>query len=128
MQEHPSSDVHEIRLRAGWECVADDDSTSRPTRLTLPAPMGSRPAGRLRLTRWFNRPPRVEVGPVVLRLSQSPGIRSIVFNGQPAGPIPPDRPDLEVEVGLLAARNELTIEAEPPADAAEWGRISLVFR
>jgi hypothetical protein len=121
-------DAHEIRLRGGWECAAPDESTSGTTRLTLPAPIDSLPAGRVRLTRRFNRPPRVESGPVVLRLLQAPGIRSVLLNGRPMGPISPACPDLELELGTLAPRNELVIEAEPRGPIPPWGAISLVFR
>ncbi len=128
MTAHPSLDGHEIRLRAGWECVVGYEAHARPTRLVLPARLDIGPGARLHLTRRFKRPPRVDCGPVVLRLLKSPGIRLILFNGRPTGPIPPDRPDMEIVLGILSDRNELTIEAEPPADAAEWGMISLVFR
>jgi hypothetical protein len=120
-------DGHEIRLRGGWDCFVVDDASARPTRLTLPARMDVRPDIRMRLTRRFNRPPRVESRPVVLRLLKSPGIRSIQFNGRPVGPISFGDPDVEVVLGVLSDRNEITIEVEPPPGASEWGMISLVF-
>lgn len=97
-------------------------------RLTLPARPDSLPAGQFRLVRRFNRPPLVECGPVVLRVSQAPGIHSVLLNGRPIGPISPERPDFDLELGSLAPRNELVIEADPPGRGPEWGVVSLIFQ
>ena len=120
--------THEIRLRGGWECAVPGDSESVSARLALPVRVDDLPAGRVRLTRWFHRPPRLGGGPVVLRLRRAPGIRSIVLNGRTIGPISPGLPDWEVELGMLARRNELVIEAEPAGRIPVWGEISLIFR
>ncbi len=121
-------DAHEIRLRGGWESAAPDDSPSGKARLTLPARLESLPAGRVRLVRRFNRPPRIECGAVVLRVSQAPGIRSVLLNGRRMGPISPERPDFDLELGSLAPRNELVIEADPPGGGPAWGVVSLIFQ
>jgi hypothetical protein len=81
----------------------------------------------LRLSRGFQRPPRSPESRVVLRIVRAPGIRSIRINGQPLGPISPDLPGHEIELGLLESRNELVLEIDPPRDGSDWGFISLVF-
>jgi hypothetical protein len=81
----------------------------------------------LRLTRWFNRPPRLADDPVALRLRQVPGIESVLFNGLPVGPISPERSEFDLVLGPVAPRNELVILAQPPGLEADWGVISLVF-
>jgi hypothetical protein len=120
-------DIHEIRLRGGWECAPANDLGSVATRLTLPVRADALPAGRLRLIRRFNRPPRIADEPVGLRLRQVPGIESVLFNGLPVGPISPDRAEFDLALGPLAPRNELLILAQPPGLADSWGVISLVF-
>lgn len=120
-------DTHVIRLRGGWECEALESPGNGPVRLSLPVRVGALPTGRLRLIRRFNRPPRDVDSTVVLRLSRCIGIHSIVYNGQPVGPISPDHSEFELRLGHLAPRNELMIEAEPPRGDAEWGVISLTF-
>jgi hypothetical protein len=127
-EEAAGVDCHEIRLRGGWECAPADGPSPGPTRLTLPVRADSLPTGRLRLTRRFNRPPRVECDSVILRLFQTPGIRSVRFNGLPAGPISPGCSELDLELRPLTARNELVLEAEPPFVGVDWGVISLLFR
>ena len=111
--------MHEVRLRGGWVCGA--------ARLTLPAGPDVLPRGRLRLTRRFQRPPRIEEEPAALRLRGVPGIRSITLNGRPLGPISPDRDEYDWPLGVLQPTNELVIEADPAAGEAAWGRVTLVF-
>lgn len=120
-------ETHEIRLRGSWECQPAGAPGERSTRLSLPSRADSFPAGRLRLTRWFNRPPRAPDEPAILRLAVCPGIHSVTLNGRPIGLTSPDRAESELSLGPLEPRNELAIEAEPPRVADEWGRISLVF-
>jgi hypothetical protein len=119
--------THEIRLRGGWECRPAGAPGRGPMRLTVPAPADSLPAGRLRLTRWFNRPPRAAGEPATLRLSACPGIHAVTHNGRPIGPISPDRADSDLPLGPLEPRNELAIEADPPLIADQWGLASLIF-
>jgi hypothetical protein len=121
-------ETHEIQLRGGWEWDASDGPTAGPARLTLPTRWDPAAAGRLRLTRRFQRPPRRPDSQVVLRLGRAPGIRSILINGRPLGPISPELPGHEIALGTLAPRNELVLEIEPPRDDSDWGFISLVFR
>jgi hypothetical protein len=120
-------DIHEIRLHGGWECARADGPSSVGTRLTLPIRADSLPAGRLRLTRRFNRPPRIASGPVGLRLREVPGIEAVLINGLPVGPISPERAEFDLALGPLAPRNDLVILAQPPDSAAIWGVISLIF-
>jgi hypothetical protein len=120
-------DIHEIRLRGGWECSPSEGVGPAPSRLTLPSRADSLPAGRLQLTRRFNRPPRIANHPVALRLRQVPGIESVLLNGLPVGPISPERSEFDLALGPLAPRNELVILAKPPGMGADWGVISLVF-
>ena len=120
-------DPHEIRLRGGWKCEPTDGLGREPTRLTLPAPQRSLPAGELRLTRRFHRPPGIETHPVRLRLRRVSGIQSVLLNGLPIGPISPERSEFELTLGKLAPRNELVMLANPAAADDEWGVISLVF-
>jgi hypothetical protein len=120
-------ETHVIRLRGGWECASVESLGTGSIPLTLPARAESLPPGRLRLTRRFNRPPRVASAPVVLRLSRSRGIHSLAFNGRPIGPTSPDRSEFDLDLGDLAQRNELAIEAEPPREDTEWGLVSLIF-
>jgi hypothetical protein len=119
---------HTIRLRAGWTfSPLEAPGASVPGRGTLPANRGSMPAGRLRWTRRFQRPPRVPGESAVLCLSRMPGIVSVSLNGRPIGPTSPVASEFELELGELLPRNELTIEADPPRDAGEWGEVALVF-
>jgi hypothetical protein len=120
-------DVHEIRLRGGWECVSAAGIGASPMRLTLPIRGDALPSGRLRLNRRFNRPPRVADVPVELRMRNVPGIESVLLNGLALGPISPEHPELDLALGNLEPRNELVILANPPGDAVDWGFISLVF-
>jgi hypothetical protein len=120
-------DIHEIRLRGGWECAPAVEVGPAPSRLTLPIRADSLPAGRLRLTRRFNCPPRIAHDPVALRLQQVPGIEAVLLNGLPVGPISPGRSEFDLELGPLAPRNELVILAKPSGIGADWGVISLVF-
>ncbi len=120
-------DIHVIKLRGGWECDAPGGPGITSARRSLPVRAETLPAGRLRLTRRFNRPPREPGSTVLLRLSRCPGIHSLTYNGRPLHPISPDRSDFELGLGQLAASNELVIEAEPPRGEVEWGLISLVF-
>jgi hypothetical protein len=121
-------DIHTIRLRGGWELVATGSPEGGFMRLTLPALADGLPPGRLRLTRRFNRPPRVVCAAVVLRLSQCPGIHSVVLNGRPFVAASPDRSEFELSHVQLASSNTLIIEAEPPREHAEWGVVSLIFK
>lgn len=118
---------HEIRLRGGWELQPAGAGGEASSRLALPVRAGSLPAGRLRLTRRFNRPPRVVGEPAILRLSECPGIHSVALNGRPIGPVSPDQSESELRLESLQPRNEVVIEAEPPRNVAEWGHISLIF-
>ena len=120
-------EAHEIRLRGGWECASSGDLATAPTGLTLPVRWDPAAAGRWRLTRRFNRPPRVADAAVVLRLLKAPGVVSVSLNGRPIGPISPACAEHDLVLGVLAPRNELGLEVEPPADGAEWGVISLLF-
>ncbi len=120
--------AHEIRLRAGWECALSHNFGSGPSSLTLPVRWDpATAAGRWRLMRRFNRPPRVAAAAVVLRLLQAPGVVSVSLNGRPIGPISPGCAEHDLVLGVLAPRNVLVLEVEPPADGGEWGVISLVF-
>ena len=120
-------DPHEIQLRRGWEYAGSSDRLMAPTRLTLPTRWSATAAGRLRLYRRFQRPPRISYTRVVLRLLQSPGIHAIFFNGQPIGPVSSEHAEHEISLGLLDPRNELVLDVEPPSDGSEWGTISLIF-
>jgi hypothetical protein len=120
-------ETHEIHLRGGWEWAAAEGPPTGPARLTLPTRWARAASGRLRLTRRFQRPPRSPDNQVVLRLGRAPGIRAICINGQPLGPISPDLPGHEIMLGILAPRNELVLEIDPPRDGSDWGFISLVF-
>lgn len=120
-------EAHEIRLRGGWEFLPAGGPCEDTRRLTLPARPDCLPPGRLRLTRRFQRPPRVPGSTVRLRFSDSLGIHSVKLNGQAVGPPSPGMADFELELGPLAPANVLAIEAEPPRDVAEWGAVSLVF-
>jgi hypothetical protein len=120
-------ETHEIHLRGGWEWAASDGPPTGPARLTLPTRWEPAAAGRLSLTRRFQRPPRSPDSRVVLRISRAPGIRSIHINGQPLGPLSPDLPGHEIVLDILAPRNELVLEIDPPRDGSDWGFISLVF-
>jgi hypothetical protein len=120
-------DVHEVRLRGGWECAPVDATDRTPSRLTLPIRADSLPAGRLRLIRRFNRPPRMPDDPVELRLRQVPGIESIRLNGLALGPISPECSEFDLAPGPLMPRNELAITAKPPRVEVDWGVISLIF-
>jgi hypothetical protein len=121
-------DIHTIRLRGGWELVAAGGPDRGSARLTLPALADGLPPGRLRLTRRFNSPPRVVGATVVLRLSQCPGIHSVVLNRRSIAPASPDRAEFELSLPQLAASNTLIVEAEPPREHAEWGVVSLIFQ
>jgi hypothetical protein len=118
---------HEIRLRGGWECTALDGSPGPRRRLTLPIRWESFTSGRFRLTRRFSRPPRTPDGPAILRLRQTPGLLSILFNGRPLGPISPELSEYEIALGALAPRNEIVLEIAPTGENSEWGLISLIF-
>jgi hypothetical protein len=119
--------MHEVRLGGGWVCVAADASARASARLTLPAGPDAMPAGRLRLTRRFQRPPRSPDEPAALRLRRVPGILSITINGRPLGPISPDRDEYDWPLGVLEPGNELAIVAEPVAGPEGWGEVTLVF-
>jgi hypothetical protein len=119
--------MHEVRLRGGWLCEADESIGRTSIRLTLPAPPHDLPAGRLRLIRRFQRPPRIEDEPAGLRLRRVSGIRSITLNGRPLGPISPDRFEYDWPLGVLEPSNELVIVADPVAAGDTWGLVSLIF-
>ena len=120
-------ETHEIHLRRGWEWAASEGPETGPVRMTLPTRWDPAVAGLLRLTRRFQRPPRIPDSQVILRIGEAPGIRSIRINGQPLGPISPDLPGHEILLGNLAPRNELVLEIDPPRDGSDWGFISLLF-
>jgi hypothetical protein len=120
-------ETHEIHLRGGWEWAGSDGPPAGTARLTLPTRWDAAATGRLRLTRRFQRPPRRPESRVVLRIGCAPGIRSIVLNGRQFGPISPDLAGHEIVLGILASRNELVMEIDPPRDGLDWGFISLVF-
>jgi hypothetical protein len=108
-------------------CDADEAIGRVSIRLTLPAPLHDLPAGRLRLIRRFQRPPRITDEPAGLRLRHVPGIRSITFNGRPLGPISPHRSEYAWPLGILEPSNELVIVVEPAAAGDTWGLVSLFF-
>lgn len=125
--ERTPVEAHEIHLRGGWELDPPDGTPTDPARLTLPTRWVSDAPVRLRLTRRFQRPPGSPDSRVLLRISRSPGIRSIHMNGRPLGPFSLDLTGHETGLGPLAPRNELVLEIDPPRDGSEWGFISLVF-
>lgn len=95
--------------------------------MTLPIRSDSLPAGRLRLTRRFNRPPRAPSASVVLRFAQTPGISSVTLNGLPIGTPSPGCSEFDLSLGPLEPTNELSIEVEVPRGEGEWGIVSLAF-
>ncbi len=121
-------DIHEIRLRGGWEYAGADGVAQAPTRITLPFPAFSVPAGRWQLIRRFNRPPRITSEAVEVRMRQVPGIESVMLNGLALGPISPECSEFDLAAGPLMPRNELVITATPPRIELDWGVVSLVFR
>jgi hypothetical protein len=125
--EGPILDTHEIHLRRGWEYAGSNDPLNARARLNLPTRWNSPAAGRLRLYRRFQRPPRMPDTTGVLRVRQSPGILAIFLNGRPIGPVSPEHAEHEIPLGVLDPRNELVLDVEPPTDGSEWGSISLIF-
>ncbi len=118
---------HTIRLRRGWDCFQPDNPGTEPSTIALPAISGTLPQGRLLLRRRFGRPPRQPNAPVILQILGMPGLRSLSFNGRPIEAGSPDNPDFQADLGPLHLRNELTIEAHPPANASDWGDVRLVL-
>ncbi|MHB1560668.1 MAG: hypothetical protein ACYC61_24710 [Isosphaeraceae bacterium] len=120
-------ELHEIRLRGGWECRPWVNPSAALVRLSLPTRWNDSPAGRLRLSRRFQRPPQAPDEPAALLVRRSPGILSITLNGNPLRTPPPEIDAFEVALGALEPQNELVLEVAPPPDLADWGLISLVF-
>lgn len=118
---------HVIRLRGGWECRPWDDPSAASVRLSLPTRWGDPSAGRVRLSRRFQRPPQAPDEPAALVVRGSPGIRSIMLNGNHLDTPPPGQGAFEVPLGALEPRNELVLEVAPFPDLADWGFLSLVF-
>ncbi len=118
---------HTIRLRGGWECFRPNEPTTHPSTIALPTPSATLPPGRLILRRRFGRPPSQPSAPAILWISGMPGLRSLTFNGRPIEAGSPDGPDFRADLGPLQPRNELTIEADAPALASDWGDVRLVF-
>lgn len=121
-------DAHEIKLRGGWSMQQGSDSIAPAGRLALPVRSSDLPEGILWLTRRFHRPSRPFSGRVSVRLVQTPGIRSIRLNGASLAPPAHESVDHTIPLAGLMPDNELVLEADPPRDGSEWGRISLVFR
>lgn len=118
---------HTIRLRGGWDCLRPEQPTIDPVPVVLPTSSNAMPGGRLLLRRRFGRPPREPEASAVLRISGMPGLRSLTFNGRPIEVDSPASSDFETDLGPLQPRNELTIEAQPPPNAADWGDVRLVL-
>ena len=126
---------HCIRLRGGWECSPLDPPASQAFRLTLPTHWDSARPQRLRLTRYFNRPPLHPKTQVWLRLEEVSGLHHLVINGQAEECVSPDESRYEILLPSLRARNLLDLEIETPrsipsaqAPTSGWGAIALVIR
>lgn len=127
---------HRIRLHGPWECepLAGGDSGPAPLRrVTYPIRLHEAgftdPADRVRLTRRFGYPGRIDTGEHVwLTFSGVVGWADLTLNGQPLGTRLTGSFEFEI-TALLGPRNRLEVVLDvEPKDAGLLGEIALEIR
>jgi hypothetical protein len=133
---------HRIRLRGPWECEplqrltapgARPEPLPKPLRMTMPCcwregGLGEF-AGRVRFTRSFGYPGRIDPGERVwLTFAGIEGVAEVSLNGHPLGHHEAGPFDHEV-TPLLGERNRLVVEIEESTGRGGlWGEVALEIR
>ena len=131
----PEVTVHRIRLRGPWllELVAAPDS---PRTVRLPLPWGELiecGAGRLRLSRRFNRPTNLGPGDrVSVVVGELPNEALVSLNGTTLEQHPGHtNQDSVFDISHLEPSNLLTVEFDvsttSPARDDAWGEVALLI-
>lgn len=123
--------LHSIPLGPAWTWLPDSTRSSRGPRFNLPLAPDRLPPSPGRFVRRFQLLPLPpDVATVHLELDDSPGVLSVLLDGQPVPFEHSDSPTLRVLVPDLSRPRSVEITlvySPPPLPQVPWGRVRVAF-